>query len=100
MHNNRLNICLATRSHIVTDKYNHVYACPATGLWNFTMLCNSHLISPCYGFQQVIEYPTHSLGWLIDHAYINNTVKLLEIIQMCPYYSDHDALLLSLDTKK
>ena len=53
------------------------------------------------GFKQLVSKPTHKAGGRIDHAYIrdpNNKVSDSSVTQYCPYYSDHDALCLTLTT--
>ena len=54
------------------------------------------------GFKQLVSKPTHKAGGKIDHAYIwdpNTEVDDSSMTQYCPYYSDHDALCLTLTTK-
>ena len=49
------------------------------------------------GFSQLVDKATHIQGRIIDHIYINSTEAVLDIERYSPYYSDHDALLVSLD---
>ena len=54
------------------------------------------------GFKQLVTSPTHKAGGRIDHAYIwdpNTELSDSSMTQYCPYYSDHDALCLTLTTK-
>ena len=54
------------------------------------------------GFQLLINESTQILGGHIDHAYWNNFEDLFEepiIERYSPYYSDHDALCLTLKRK-
>ena len=46
------------------------------------------------GFEQVIKEPTCQTGSLIDHIYVNNTMKNKEIFTEIDavYYSDHDLI--------
>ena len=48
------------------------------------------------GFSQVIEEATHMQGRVIDHVYVNRKDIIIELQRYSPYYSDHDALLLTL----
>ena len=54
------------------------------------------------GFQQLVRSPTHVAGGRIDHTYLRDPKAQLEsynLTQYCPYYSDHDALCLTLTTQ-
>ena len=51
------------------------------------------------GFSQVIEEATHIQGRVIDHVYVNRKDIIIELQRYSPYYSDHDALLISLNIK-
>ena len=54
------------------------------------------------GFKQLVTSPTHVLGGRIDHAYIwdpNTELSDSNLTQYCPYYSDHDALCLTLPNR-
>ena len=51
------------------------------------------------GFTKLIDNATHILGGHIDHAYWRDPSGLIErpeVETYCPYYSDHDALLITL----
>ena len=52
-------------------------------------------------FKQIVQEPTHELGGLLDHVYINP--KLMndeyQISQRCTYFSDHDVITLFLPRK-
>ena len=51
------------------------------------------------GFQQLVTSPTHMAGGRIDHVYLNDPGSLLggyHLTHHTPYYSDHDALCLSM----
>ena len=51
------------------------------------------------GFVQLVEKATHIMGGLIDHAYWRNESDIWEypsIERFSPYYSDHDAILITL----
>ena len=51
------------------------------------------------GFEQLVTTATHVEGGLIDHVYWldkGNTWEPPTLEQYCPYYSDHDALLVTL----
>ena len=55
------------------------------------------------GFKQLVNCPTQIQGGWIDHAYWRNTASIwkeptLEIYS--PYYSDHEALLLTLQEEE
>ena len=54
------------------------------------------------GFQQVVHEPTHVRGRIIDHAYIRDPSRRLKLYveRYSPYYSDHDALCISLTEDK
>ena len=45
-------------------------------------------ISSC-GFQQLVGYPTHSAGGLLDHVYVENIPFQPDIGINFPFYSDH-----------
>ena len=49
------------------------------------------------GFSQLVDKATHIQGRIIDHIYINSTKAVLDIERYSPYYSDHDALLVTLN---
>ena len=49
------------------------------------------------GFSQLVKDASHIQGRIIDHIYINCTEVVIDIERYSPYYSDHDALLVSLD---
>ena len=54
------------------------------------------------GFIQLVRGATHIRGGLIDHAYWRNCGHLYkepEVQQFSPYYSDHDALLISIQVR-
>ena len=54
------------------------------------------------GFSQLVTKPTHVLGGLIDHAYWKDNSEswqLPKIETYSPYYSDHDAVLVTLSRK-
>ena len=52
-----------------------------------------------WNFRQLIQYPTHILGGLIDHCYMSDNVdpSLVTVKQKSVYYTDHD--LISLKVK-
>ena len=49
------------------------------------------------GFLQVIQEATQIQGRAIDHVYINRTDLIIELQRYSPYYTDHDALLITLN---
>ena len=52
-----------------------------------------------YNFKQLMKGATHLLGGQIDQAYWKDPTSKMEeprIETYCPYYSDHDAVLISL----
>ena len=52
------------------------------------------------GFKQLVKEATHIRGRLIDHAYWRDLVGTLsepEVDRYSPYYSDHDALGLTIN---
>ena len=54
------------------------------------------------GFTQLMKEATHIRGGNIDHVYWYDPDKLFEEIAVerySPYYSDHDALLVTLELK-
>ena len=54
------------------------------------------------GFEQLVREPTHIRGGHIDHAYWKDDARVwmeLQIERYSPYYSDHDAVCITL-TKK
>ena len=50
-------------------------------------------------FKQVVTYPTHIKGNILDHMYVRCPVQPLWKLHY-PYYSDHDAIMLILRTGK
>ena len=51
------------------------------------------------GFKQLVKKATHVMGGLIDHVYWKDTSDIWkepEIETYSPYYSDHDATLVTL----
>ena len=51
------------------------------------------------GFQQLVTSPTHMAGGRIDHVYLRDPQALLagfHVTHHTPYYSDHDAICLSM----
>ena len=55
-----------------------------------------------HGFQQLVTQATHVEGGLIDHVYWldkDNVWNPPTLEQYCPYYSDHDALLVTLNRR-
>ena len=54
------------------------------------------------GFKQLVSGPTHRAGGRIDHLYLRDPDSLLDsffLTSHVPYYSDHDALCLSMTPK-
>ena len=54
------------------------------------------------GFDQLVTSPTHKAGGRIDHLYLRDPDSLLasfHVMSYVPYYSDHDALCLSMTPK-
>ena len=49
------------------------------------------------GFSQVIEEATQIQGRAIDHVYVNRQDLIKELQRYSPYFSDHDALLITLN---
>ena len=49
------------------------------------------------GFSQLVKEASHIQGRIIDHIYINCTEAVIDLERYSPYYSDHDALLVTLD---
>ena len=52
------------------------------------------------GFNQKVTEPTHIQGRTIDHCYVkeNEDFKMVDLQLHSPYYSDHDAILIVLQT--
>ena len=48
------------------------------------------------GFKSMMKEPTQIIGRFIDHCYISKNAEIAEIERYSPYYSDHDALLMTL----
>ena len=51
-------------------------------------------------FDQLIQQPTHIEGGLIDHIYFRDNTKIFKtphILRYSPYYSDHDALCVTME---
>ena len=54
------------------------------------------------GFEQMVQEATHDDGGRIDHLYIKKSPEMqadAELLQYSPYYSDHDALCLTLTAR-
>ena len=54
------------------------------------------------GFQQLVTNPTHKAGGRIDHLYLrdpDSSLASFHLTPHVPYYSDHDALCLSMTPK-
>ena len=54
------------------------------------------------GFHQLVKSPTHVRGGRIDHAYARDPESQLvnlHLTRYSPYYSDHDSLCVSFNTK-
>ena len=51
------------------------------------------------GFYQVINFPTHILGGLIDHCYVSTNVESESFIinQKSVYFTDHDVIELKVE---
>ena len=54
-----------------------------------------HLVNA--NFKQVVKYPTHIRGRLIDHFY-HNFSKDIIVNQYTPYYTDHDGICVIIPT--
>ena len=48
------------------------------------------------GFKSLMMEPTQIMGRCIDHCYISKNANIAEIERYSPYYSDHDAILMTL----
>ena len=50
-----------------------------------------------WDFKQLVEYPSHIEGNIIDHIYISDKVdpKLVVVDQHPVFYSDHDLFMLN-----
>ena len=59
-----------------------------------------HLLTS--GLTQLVKEPTHIRGRQIDHIYLRESrhMKVLDIERLSAYYTDHDALLLTLEVIK
>ena len=67
--------------------------CILVGDFNINFLKESHhpivkKILSC-GFQQLVTFPTHSAGGLLDHIYVKRIPFQPEVIINFPFYSDH-----------
>ena len=55
------------------------------------------------GFRQLMQHPTHTLGGHIDHVYwrggSSSRLKTPTLERYTPYYSDHDASLITVEGK-
>ena len=54
------------------------------------------------GFKQLVKKATHVMGGLIDHAYWKDSTDIWQmpvIETYSPYFSDHDAILITLKKK-
>ena len=48
-------------------------------------------------FEQIVTSPTHDEGRTLDHCYVPSSIKgKIELTTYSPYYSDHDALCITL----
>ena len=50
-----------------------------------------------YGFKQIVKEATHIRGRSIDHIYLKDCVQFLDLERYSPYFTDHDAHLLTVD---
>ena len=48
-------------------------------------------------FKQVVKYPTHIRGRLIDHFYHNLGIDII-VNQYTPYFTDHDGICVIIPT--
>ena len=47
------------------------------------------------GFEQMVKFPTHMAGRLIDHVHVfspNDFPQCIDVRQQSPYFTDHDLL--------
>ena len=62
----------------------------------------SHMLSN--GFQQLIKYPTHRLGNILDHIFVNQSLLefqgKIEVHQKPCFFTDHDFLFLNIKQRK
>ena len=50
------------------------------------------------GFEQMVKFPTHIAGRMIDHVHFHSSnveALMIKVQQKSPYFSDHDLLLVS-----
>ena len=47
-------------------------------------------------FTQIVSWPTHEKGNIIDHCYVSNNSHV-QLKRHSPYYSDHNALCIKFD---
>ena len=50
------------------------------------------------GFEQMVKFPTHMAGRLLDHVHFYSSsgeTPIIKVQQESPYFSDHDILLVS-----
>ena len=50
-----------------------------------------------YGYSQLVKEATHVKGRQIDHLYIKDQSEVVDLQRYSPYYTDHDAVLLSMN---
>ena len=52
-----------------------------------------------HGLKQIVKEATHIRGRMIDHIYLKNHANeaVVDLERYSPYYTDHDALLLTLN---
>ena len=50
-----------------------------------------------YGYSQLVKEATHIKGRQIDHLYIKDQSEVIDLQRYSPYYTDHDAVLLSMN---
>ena len=69
--------------------------------WNFSEECEMKQFLLTRDFEQLIDKATCDSGNLIDHLYVNQPMKLLNIfsLQQPAYYTDHDIISLYIEKK-
>ena len=88
----------------MVDLINEDSSCVVLGDFNIcSRLQSKSTLSKCFsnnGFHQIVREATHIQGRIIDHVYCRekNSYRILDLERYSPYYSDHDALLLSITT--
>ena len=93
---------LCSRLEDLIDTTKTILICGDFNICNLSEKNNSVTrLLQSYGLIQIVKEPSHIRGRSIDHVYLKNEGKLaiIDLERYSPYYTDHDAFLLTLEEK-